>query len=67
MKFAIRSWLKIGRLFEALDQHRLTTAETQKRDPWGCMAGTVTILPGTDLTAPSDEIWTAEEGHLLNE
>lgn len=38
-----------------------------KRDPWGCMAGTVTILPGTDLTAPSGEIWNAEEGRFLNE
>ena len=33
--------------------------EEPPRDPWGCMAGTVTILPGTDLTAPS-EIWNAE-------
>jgi hypothetical protein len=38
-----------------------------KRDPWGCMAGTVIILPATDLTAPSGESWTAEEGRLLNE
>jgi hypothetical protein len=30
------------------------------------MAGTVTILPGTDLTAPS-EIWNAEAGRLHNE
>ncbi|MGA3310453.1 MAG: hypothetical protein ABSD08_17860 [Xanthobacteraceae bacterium] len=41
-------------------------APPQKRDPWGCMAGTVTILPGTDLTAPSDDKWNAEEGLLLN-
>jgi hypothetical protein len=38
-----------------------------KRDPWGCLAGTVTIMPGVDLTAPSDEKWNAEEGRLLNE
>ena len=38
-----------------------------KRDPWGCMAGTVTIMPGVDLTAPTGEKWNAEEGHLLNE
>jgi hypothetical protein len=31
------------------------------------MAGTVAILPGTDLTAPSDEKWNAEEGRLPNE
>ncbi len=36
-------------------------------DPWGCMAGTVTIMPGVDLTAPSGEKWNAEEGRLLNE
>jgi hypothetical protein len=30
-----------------------------KSDPWGCMAGPVTIMPGVDLTAPS-ELWNAE-------
>jgi hypothetical protein len=35
-------------------------------DPWGCMAGTVTIMPGTDLTAPT-ETWSAEAGHLLGD
>ena len=35
-------------------------------DPWGCMAGTVTIMPGTDLTRPSEE-WNAEAGRLLSE
>ena len=34
------------------------------RDPWACMAGTVTIMPGTDVTAPSGE-WNAEAGRLL--
>jgi hypothetical protein len=38
-----------------------------KRDPWGCMAGTITIMPGTDLTAPTGDKWNAEEGRLLNE
>ena len=28
-----------------------------KRDPWGCMAGTVTIMPGVDLTEPADPEW----------
>ena len=28
-------------------------------DPWGCMAGTVTIMRGTDLTRPSEQ-WNAE-------
>jgi hypothetical protein len=31
-----------------------------KRDPWGCMAGTVTFMPGVDLTTLSDD-WKAEE------
>jgi hypothetical protein len=31
------------------------------------MAGTVTIMPGVDLTAPTDDKWNAEEGRLLNE
>lgn len=34
-------------------------------DPWGCMAGTVTMVPGTDLTAPTEE-WNAEAGRLIN-
>jgi hypothetical protein len=35
-----------------------------KRDPWGCMAGTVIIMPGVDLTSPTDT-WNAEEGRLF--
>jgi hypothetical protein len=31
-----------------------------KRDPWGCMAGTVIFMPNVDLTAPSDEVWNAK-------
>ena len=27
---------------------------------WGALRGTVTILPGTDLTAPTGEVWEAE-------
>jgi hypothetical protein len=38
-----------------------------KRDPWGCMAGTVTFMPGVDLTKPTGEKWNAEEGRVLNE
>ena len=38
-----------------------------KPDPWGCMAGTVTFMPGFDLTEPSGEVWNAEQGKLLNE
>jgi hypothetical protein len=36
-------------------------------DPWGCMAGTVTIFSGTDLTRPTDEEWNAEKGLILDE
>ena len=33
----------------------------QKLTPlWGAMKGTVTVLPGTDLTAPSGEVWDAD-------
>lgn len=40
-------------------------ASTPNADPWGCMAGTVTVLPETDLTAPTDD-WNAEAGRLVN-
>jgi hypothetical protein len=36
-------------------------------DPWGCMAGTVRVMPGVDLTAASGERWNAEAGRLLDE
>lgn len=42
-------------------------AASIKHDPWGCMADTITIMPGVDVTAPSGEKWNAEEGRLLNE
>jgi prevent-host-death family protein len=29
-------------------------------DLWGAMRGSVTVAPGTDLTAPTGEIWDAE-------
>lgn len=28
---------------------------------WGAMRGTVTLLPGVDLTEPTGEIWDAEK------
>ncbi len=74
-----RAWLKFGWRTEAVDlaARKVTfrreaelppqAAPTPKRDPFGCMAGTLTILPGTDLTAPSGDKWNAEEGRLLNE
>jgi hypothetical protein len=40
---------------------------SEKRDPWGCMAGSVTIMPGTDPTVPTGDKWNAEQGRLLNE
>lgn len=39
----------------------------RQNDPWGCMVGTVTLMPGTDLTAPAETEWNAEKGLLLNE
>jgi hypothetical protein len=74
-----RAWLHAGWKTEELDisAHKVTftRAETGKapgpmqprRDPWGCMAGTVTIMPGTDLTAPSGDEWNALGGQLVNE
>ncbi len=74
-----RAWLKFGWRTEAVDlagrkvtfqrSPRLPSAEDSetKKDPWGCMAGTVTFMPGVDLTAPAGEVWNAEEGRLLNE
>lgn len=74
-----RAWLAAGWRTQNVDlEGRKVTfhRETQptearrsslKRDPWGCMAGTVTIMPGVDLTAPTGDKWNAEEGRLLNE
>jgi hypothetical protein len=74
-----RAWLKFGWRTESVDlsarkvtfqrtaQADTARAESAKRDPWGCMAGTITIMPGVDLTAPIDEKWNAEEGRLVNE
>ena len=70
-----RAWLEAGWRKQQLDlaARKVTFARSNeaplpsKRDPWGCMAGTVTIMPGVDLTAPTGDIWNAEEGRLLNE
>jgi hypothetical protein len=72
-----RAWLESGWHTEELDLvgRKVTfrravqspAPSPQQPDPWGCMAGTVTILPGTDLTAPSGDIWNAEEGRFLND
>ena len=72
-------WLKVGWrttnvdlagrsvVFEQIAQRSDSQRTLTKADPWGCMADTVTIMPGTDLTAPSGEEWNAEKGLLLNE
>jgi hypothetical protein len=74
-----RAWLEFGWRTEAVDlaRHKVTfrrstqapplATPSQKRDPWGCMAGTITFMPGVDLTKPTGEKWNAEEGRLLNE
>ena len=61
-----RAWLKFGWRTGAVDlKGRKVTfeltrpeapPETQaKRDPWGCMAGTITIMPGVDLASPTGD------------
>ena len=35
-------------------------SESEVVELWGAMRGTVTVLPGTDLTAPTGETWKAE-------
>jgi len=73
-----RAWLASGWRTEAVDlKRRQVTFERhtrspsqsgdRPRDPWGCMAGTITIMPGVDLTEPTGAIWNAQEGRLLNE
>lgn len=74
-----RAWLKFGWRTESVDlAGRKVTFQrapappsapplAPKHDPWGCMAGTVTFMPGVELTAPDDEKWNAQEGRLLNE
>jgi hypothetical protein len=74
-----RAWLKFGWRTEAVDLkgkkvtfHRQAPqtpvpAPSRSRDPWGCMAGTVTFSPGVDLTQPTGDTWNAQEGRLLNE
>jgi hypothetical protein len=74
-----QTWLSAGWRTEDVDlRHqkvtfRLTSKPSEQRkrdpkpDPWGCMSGTVTFIPGVDLTAPADENWNAEAGRLLNE
>jgi len=70
-----RAWLDAGWRTEDVDVagRKLTFARaterdaaTRVRDPWGCMAGTVTVMPGVDLTAPTDG-WHAEAGRILGE
>jgi hypothetical protein len=74
-----RAWLDAGWRTENVDRagRKVTFVRSSlpptlpmpqtKTDPWGCMAGTVTFMPGVDLTEPSGEKWNAEEGRMLNE
>lgn len=74
-----RAWLSAGWRTQDVDlaackvtfqrdgQPQQLPKQSRKRDPWGCMAETVTIMPGVDLTAPTGEKWNAEEGRLPNE
>lgn len=68
-------WLAAGWRTLAVDldarqitfEPRLEPDFVPKRERYGCMAGTITIMPGVDLTAPSDEVWNAELGILYIE
>ena len=68
-----KAWVDAGWRTEEVDlgSRKLTFARVAppsrkpSLDPWGCMAGTVTVMPDTDLTAPTDE-WNAEAGRLIN-
>ncbi len=74
-----RAWMKFGWRTEAVDlaarkvtfqrshQSTLSAMPSTTTDPWGCMAGTVTFAPGVDLTKPTGDKWSAEEGRLFNE
>src|SRR3972149_6702108 len=57
-----RAWMQAGWRTEAVDLagRKVTfqrsgsapsssATQSPKRDPWGCMAGTITIMPGVDL------------------
>jgi hypothetical protein len=71
-----RAWVDAGWRTEEVDlagrkltfaraRSAASKASTSRADPWGCMTGTVTVLPDTDLTAPTDD-WNAEAGRLVN-
>ncbi len=73
-----RSWLEAGWHMSEVDRAKrkvtfrrvaappaLKQPMPSKSDAWGCMADTITIMPNTDLTAPSGEEWNAEKGLLV--
>jgi len=74
-----RTWLEAGWRTGSVDlagkkvTFQRSVSETGPTEPvpkkqiWGCMAGTITVMPGADLTQPTGEVWNAEEGRLLNE
>jgi len=69
------AWMKFGWRTEAVDlaarkvtfQRKPESPRSPKGDPWGCMAGTVTFMPGVDLTLSTGDQWNAQDGRLLNE
>lgn len=76
-----RAWLRAGWQTKDVDlgAHKVTFRKTRssaaplaapaakRQSIFGCLTGTVTVMPGADLTAPGDDVWNAEEGILLNE
>jgi hypothetical protein len=66
-----RSWTKAGWRTEKVDLEKRVLVFTRNSepsessstggpDPFGSMRGSVTLLPGVDLTAPTGEAWAAE-------
>jgi hypothetical protein len=70
-----RAWLDAGWKTQQVDvnRRRVTLVRragyraSRRTDPWGCMAGTVRIAPGADLTKPTDERWAVDQGLLRSE
>jgi hypothetical protein len=72
-----RAWLSAGWRTQDVDlggrkvtfqrSRPASPATPREKDPWGCMANSITLLPEIDLTEPTGERWNAEEGRLVNE
>jgi len=71
-----KAWLEAGWKSEQVDMEarklvfrKMTRPEYKegtdmRPSVFGCLKGTVRVAPGTDLTAPMDVNWSAQEGKL---